>query len=123
MNKYTNIDEYIDNFPSKVQKRLQEIRFIIKDLAPQAEETISYGIAGFKLNGKAFIYFGGFKNHSSLYPFPSGVEKFQKAAEKFKTAKGTLQFPHDKPLPVSLIKQVVKFRMKENKGRQSKNYK
>lgn len=118
--KYSTVDEYIDRFPANVQERLKRIRAIIKEIAPGAEEGISYGIAGLKLHGRYFIYFGGFKNHTSLFPFPSGVESFQKAAEDFKTAKGTLQFQNDKPLPVALIMKVVKFRMKENEGRKKK---
>jgi uncharacterized protein YdhG (YjbR/CyaY superfamily) len=113
MARHTTIDEYIALFSPDVQERLEEIRNIVKQAAPGAEEGISYGIAAYKFHGKYFIYFGGFKYHSSLFPFPSGIEKFQKAAKGFKTAKGTIQFPHDKKLPVGLMKQIVTFRMKE----------
>lgn len=113
MKKPSTIDAYIRDFPEDVQKRLQQIRETIQKLAPEATEVISYGIPTFKLNGY-LVYFGAFKKHIGLYPFPSGIKKFQELSSEYSTAKGTIQFPHDKPLPMDLIKKVVKYRIEEN---------
>lgn len=110
-----NIDEYIASFPEEIQKMLTEIRSVIKKIAPQAEETISYNIPTFKLNGSYLIYFAGWKNHISLYPFSTAMEAAIKEASAYKTpGKGTIQFSTDKPLPIDLITKIVKLRIKEN---------
>ena len=112
--KFEHIDDYIASFPKESQSVLMQIRATIRKAAPGAEEFISYGIPAFRLHGRYLIYFAGFKNHTSLYPAPRGHEAFRKALEKYKGGKGTVQFPLDKPLPVSLITRIVKFRAKEN---------
>jgi uncharacterized protein YdhG (YjbR/CyaY superfamily) len=110
-----NIDEYIAGFPEAVQEILQQIRATIKVAAPEAEETISYAIPAFTLNGRYLVYFAGYKKHIGLYPVPTGNPEFDTAFAPYKTSgKGTVQFPLDKPLPLSLITRIVKFRMKEN---------
>lgn len=109
-----NIDAYIATFPKDVQVLLEQIRKTIKTVAPKAEETISYAIPAFKLNDKAFIYFAGFKKHVSVYPAPTSNPDFEKAFAKYKTSKGTVQFPIDQPIPHALITRIAKFRMKEN---------
>lgn len=108
------VDEYIDSFPKDLQKILQQIRKTIKDAAPEAEESMSYGMPGYKLNGKPLVYFAAFKSHIGFYPTPSGVTEFAKALSDYKTSKGTAQFPLDQPMPLALIKKIVDFRMKEN---------
>src|SRR3990167_2494762 len=113
MKGYKNVDEYIANFPEEIQKRLKEIRKTIKEEAPEAGEKISYGIPSTILNGKYFIYFAGYKNHISLYPVTPAMETSIKEIPEYRTGKGTLQFPIDKPLPVKLIKRIVKVRLKE----------
>jgi uncharacterized protein YdhG (YjbR/CyaY superfamily) len=110
-----SIGEYIKTAPKESQKALKEMRAIIKKMAPAAEEGISYGIPVFKLNGRMFIYIAGYKNHSSIYPAPRKDPDFAEALSAYKGGKGTVQFPNDEPLPVGLVKKLVKFRMRENK--------
>ena len=109
----TTIDEYIAGFPKNVQKLLEEVRTTIKKAAPEAEEAIKYGIPTFILNGN-LVHFGGFKNHIGFYPAPSGIEEFKKELSKYAGAKGSVQFPIDKPMPLALITKIVKFRVKKN---------
>ena len=108
------IDEYIAQFPEDVQEKLQQVRAIVRKAAPATEEKIGYGIPTFTLNGKNLVHFGGFKNHIGFYPAPQGLEEFKKELAGYKGAKGSVQFPLDKPLPVTLIKKIVKFRVKGN---------
>jgi uncharacterized protein YdhG (YjbR/CyaY superfamily) len=111
--KPKNIDEYIIGFPEEIQKILKEIRSTIKKAAPEAEEKISYGMPAFMLNG-ILVYFAAFKNHIGFYALPSGNEAFKKEISAYKTGKGSIRFPLDKPLPLDLITKIVKFRIKEN---------
>ena len=103
------VDEYLATFPPETKILLKKIRATIKAAAPQAEEMISYGIAGYKYHG-ILIYFAGFTNHVSMYPAPRGTEIFKKELSRYKGGKGTVQFPLDKPLPLKLITRIVKFR-------------
>ncbi len=112
-NKVETIDEYIVTFPKNVGDILNKIRETIKEAAPDAEETISYQIPTFKLNGN-LVHFAAFKNHIGFYPTPSGSEAFKKELSIYKLGKGSVQFPFDKPIPFSLIKKIVKYRVKEN---------
>ena len=105
--------------PPAVRKRLKEIRSIVRTLAPAATEKISYQMPAYFLNGN-LIYFAAFKNHIGFYPGTSGVRAFQDEIKNYKSAKGSIQFPHDKPLPTALIKRIVKYRMKENAQRPKK---
>lgn len=116
MNKTTTIDDYISQFPTEVQTKLKEIRKTIKELAPKAAESISYGIAAFKLNDKPVVYFAGFKKHIGIYPFPSGVAAFEKEISQYKTSKGTIQLPLSEPVPLDLIKKIVKHRLENISG-------
>jgi len=111
--KPKNIDEYIMGFPVEVQKTLEQVRKTIKKAAPDAEETISYAMPAFKFYGM-LVYFAAFKNHIGFYALPSGNEAFQKELSGYKTGRGSIQFPLDKPLPLKLITQIVKFRVYEN---------
>ena len=111
---FNSIDEYIETFPEDIQKILKELRETIKAAAPEASETISYGIPTFTLNGKYLIYFAGWKNHISIYPIPTGSEAFNKQISKYVEGKGTLKFPTDKPLPLKLITKMVKLKVAEN---------
>jgi uncharacterized protein YdhG (YjbR/CyaY superfamily) len=112
--KPASIDEYMAGFPKTTQIVLEQIRSIIKNAAPNAEETISYAMPTFTLNNKYLVYFAGYKNHVSLYPAPTGNASFEKQMGPYRSGKGTAQFPLDKPLPIDLIKRIVKYRMKEN---------
>ena len=107
------IDKYIAIFPEDVQAILEKIRATIQNAAPDAEETINYGVPTFTLKGN-LVHFAGFKNHIGFYPTPSGIEKFKKELSKYESAKGSVQFPLDKPIPYALIEKIVKFRVKEN---------
>ena len=110
------IDDYISAFPAGTQKALREIRRAIKDAAPAAEETIKYGVPTFVLNGN-LVHFAAFKNHVGFYPTPSGIAKFKDELSKYKSAKGSVQFPLDAPLPLRLIQRIVKFRVGEARRR------
>lgn len=107
------VDEYLAALPEEVCAVLTQLRKIIKSTAPNAEEAISYGMPGYKYYG-ALVYFAAFKNHCSFFPGSSQVVKLYEELKSFKTAKGTIQFTIDKPLPVTLVKKIVKARLKEN---------
>lgn len=109
----SNIDDYVERFPGEVRKRLQTMRLTIQRAAPGATETISYGIPAFQLNGM-LVWFAAFKNHIGLYPRKTAMAAFKKDLSAYKTAKGSVQFPLDEPLPVGLVSRIVKFRVKEN---------
>jgi uncharacterized protein YdhG (YjbR/CyaY superfamily) len=107
------IDRYINNFPPETQIKLVEIRKIIRDEAPEAEETIKYAMPTYVLHGN-LVHFAAFKNHIGFYPVPSATEAFKKDLSAYKCGKGSVQFPLDKPLPLSLIAEIVRFRVNEN---------
>ena len=109
-----NIDEYIAGFPTDVQGILQEMRSIIRTAAPDAEEAIKYGIPTFVLNGN-LVHFAAFQKHIGFYPTPSGIEEFKDDLSVYHNAKGSVQFPLDKPVPFSLIRKIVKFRVKQSR--------
>ncbi|AQU03476.1 hypothetical protein SDC9_10541 [bioreactor metagenome] len=108
-----SIDKYIQGFPENVQVILRELRQVISEEAPQAVETISYGIPTFKLKGN-LVHFGAFKNHISFFPSSSGITAFEKELSAYEISKGTVRFPLDKPLPFPLIRKIVAFRVNEN---------
>lgn len=108
-----NIDEYIESFPDNVRKVLQKIRKTIQKAAPHAEETISYAIPTFKLNGN-LIYFAGYQNHVSVYPRPRGVKEFEKDLAQHEGGKGTIRFPLDAVIPYELIARVTTYRVQQN---------
>jgi|SRR5688500_5009328 len=112
-NQAANIDAYIAGFPEDVQKKLEQIRATIRKAAPEAEETISYAIPTFKLNGN-LVHFAAFKNHIGFYPTPNAIEAFRKELSVYESAKGSVQFPLNEPLPHELITKIVKFRLKDN---------
>lgn len=110
----TTIDEYIANSPKQTQPILQELRKAIREAAPQATETISWRMPTFKLNGY-LVHFAVYKKHVGFYPAgTSAIEAFRDQLTEYKTSKAAVQFPLDKPLPVDLIKAMVRFRVKEN---------
>ncbi|HTM93477.1 MAG TPA: DUF1801 domain-containing protein [Flavisolibacter sp.] len=118
MKAVKTVEEYLSLFPEPQRKELEKIRKAIKDAAPKAEEVISYGMPGYKLNG-VLVYFGGFKNHCSFFPAGnSAIKKFSVELKAYKTSKGTIQFPLKEPIPVSLIKKMVKERARENEIRE-----
>jgi uncharacterized protein YdhG (YjbR/CyaY superfamily) len=107
-----NIDAYIAAFPADVQRILQEIRSIIRTAAPEAEEAIKYRMPTFVLKGN-LVHFAAFEKHIGFYPTPSGIEAFKDELSAYHHAKGSVQFPLDKPVPFNLIRKIVDFRVKE----------
>ncbi|MGZ3931389.1 MAG: iron chaperone [Bacteroidia bacterium] len=122
--KAESVDAYIRTFPAATQKLLKQIRVTIKKAAPKAEELISYRMPAYKLNGM-LVYFAGYEHHIGFYPTASGVQQFRKEIAAYKSSKGAVQFPLDKPLPLALITRIVKFRVAENlqKVKEKKNKK
>lgn len=113
MKKFRTIDEYISDFPKNVQEVLLKLRETIKRAAPEAKETISYGIPTFKQHGN-LVHFGGFKHHIGFYPAPKGITAFERELKPYIAGKGSVRFPLDKPLPYALVTRIVKFRLQEN---------
>ena len=107
------IDEYIAPWPEEIKAKLRSMRETIQKAAPAAEEAISYQMPTFTLHGN-LVHFAAFKNHIGFYPVPSGLKAFEKELSKFKTGKGSAQFPLDQPLPLALVTKIVKFRVSEN---------
>jgi len=116
MRSYSTVDEYIALAEPKLKKALKDIRKTIKATAPKAEEVISYQIPGYKYHGM-LVFFAGWKNHVSLYPAPWKAEELKKEMSAYEGSKGTIKFPLDKPMPLTLIKKMVKYRMKDNETR------
>lgn len=105
------VDKYIAGFPGDIQERLCAIRKIILELAPQATERICMRMPTYDLNGKWLVHFAAFKNHIGFYPQPEDITAFKEKLSGYKTSKGAVQFPHNKPLPTDLIREIVKFRV------------
>ncbi len=116
------IDKYIAAFPEEIQQRLNQIREVIRRAAPDATEKISYMMPTFYLNGN-LVHFAAFKNHIGFYPAPSGIAAFKKELSLYKSAKGSAQFPHNQPLPLELVREIVKFRFGEFGGEKSEEEK
>ena len=113
---FNSIDEYIMQFPEDVQRILYELRRVIKESAPEAEEKISYQMPTFYLYGN-LVHFAAYKKHIGFYPAPSGIEAFKEELSKYKGAKGSVQFLITEHVPYELIKRIVKFRVDENKSK------
>ena len=109
----STVDMYISNFPKDIQLRLEQIRATIMKAAPKAEEGISYQMPAYKYKG-LLAYFAGYKNHIGFYPMPDVLKEFKKEISVYKNAKGSVQFPNDEKLPLSLVTKMIKFRMKLN---------
>ncbi len=111
--QYTTVDEYLAMFPKEISDKLQIIRMIIKETAPEAIETISYQMPAFKHKGM-LVYFAAFEKHIGFYPGSSGVLHFEHELKAYKTSKGTLQIPHSSEIPIEVIRKIVAFRLREN---------
>lgn len=109
------IEAYIASFPEEVRLKLEGLRAAIRSAAPNAEERISYRMPAFFLEGP-LIYFAAFKDHIGFFPTPSGVRAFRRELADFATSTGTVRFPLDKPLPLGLVKRIVRFRVRENRS-------
>jgi uncharacterized protein YdhG (YjbR/CyaY superfamily) len=110
---FNSMDEYIATFPVEVQVLLEELRATIKAAAPEAEEKISYQMPTFFLTGN-LVHFAAYKKHIGFYPSSSGIQAFKRELSAFKGAKGSVQFPLDRPLPLELVGRIVKYRVAEN---------
>ncbi len=110
------IDDYVAGFPPEVQAILQQIRQIVHDAAPEAEEAIKYQMPTFVLHGN-LVHFAAYRQHIGFYPTPSATEAFQQALAPYKGGKGSIRFPLDQPIPYDLIRQIVAFRVAENQAR------
>mgnify|MGYP000858883395 CR=1 FL=1 len=121
-NTPSTTDEYIASFPDDIQLILNKVRATIRQAAPDAEESIGYGMPAYKLKGRPLVYFAGYKGHIGFYATPSGHTEFAKELSKYKQGKGSVQFPLDQPMPYDLIAQIVEFRVVENleKGKKKK---
>lgn len=107
---FTSIDEYIASFPADIQERLRQMRAVIREAAPEAQEKISYQMPTFFLHGN-LVHFAAFKNHIGFYPAPRGIEAFKDELAAYEGAKGSVQFPLDQPLPLDLVRRIVQFRV------------
>ncbi len=112
-NAVTDVSSYISGFPAGTGKLLKQLRDIIRKAAPDAEELISYGMPAYKYHG-VLVYFAGYEKHVGFYPTPSVIKEFAEKIARYKYSKGAVQFPLDEPIPVALVTQMVKFRIKEN---------
>jgi uncharacterized protein YdhG (YjbR/CyaY superfamily) len=111
------IDAYIAQFPPETQRVLQQTRELIHEHAPDATEVMSYAIPTFDLNGRHLVHFAGYEHHIGFYPIPTGMEAFKDELSRYKTGKGSVQFPLSEPLPRDLIARIVDFRVAENLAR------
>lgn len=111
--QFKTIDEYIDTFPKKVEYILQKLRQTTKQSAPKAEETISYQIPTFKLKGN-LVHFAAYKNYIGFYPKSSAIEAFKKELSQYEIAKGSIEFPINKPIAFDPVRKIVEYRVKEN---------
>jgi len=117
--KFKNIDDYIASFPENVQRKLRKLRSAIKEAAPEAEESISYGMPTFKLNGN-LVHFAAYKKHIGFYLPSSVIFAFKEKLSVYKQSQGAVQFPIDRPMPLDTVIEMVRFRVKENLSRDAK---
>ncbi|GAB6991821.1 iron chaperone [Paenibacillus pini] len=108
-----SMDEYISKYPTEVQEIMQTLRKVIHEAAPDAKEKMSYQMPTFELYGN-LVHFAAYKNHIGFYPTPSGIEAFKEELSSYKGAKGSVQFPLNKPMPYDIISRIVTFRVAEN---------
>jgi uncharacterized protein YdhG (YjbR/CyaY superfamily) len=105
---------YLESLPASSRRELKKMRAAIRSVAPKAVEEMAYGIPVFKLDGRALVYYGAWKHHTSLYPITPRTTRAHAAAVRgYETGKGTIRFPLDEPMPVALVKRLVKTRMAE----------
>jgi uncharacterized protein YdhG (YjbR/CyaY superfamily) len=110
----SNVDRYIADFPLETRRKLQQVRNAVRRAEPKAEEIISYGMPSYKLNGLGLLSFAGYKHHIGLYPAPAGDAKFNARLARYRAAKSTVRFPLDEPIPLDLVAEIVRLRVKDN---------
>lgn len=109
---YESIDEYIASYPPPIQRTLRQVRLTIRKVAPDAQEVMKYGIPTFVYH-ENLVHFGGFQKHLGFYPTPDGISEFADELASYESAKGSVQFPYDRPIPFDLITKIVRFRVKQ----------
>jgi uncharacterized protein YdhG (YjbR/CyaY superfamily) len=109
-----DFDDYRKRFPKDAQRALREVRLAVKKAAPRAQETISYNLPAFALDGKPVVWFGAFKAHIGFYPGAAAIAAFENDLSKYETARGSARFPLDRPLPLGLITRIVKFAVRRS---------
>ena len=109
----SEVDEYLDQFDGEIRSRLIQLRKLVRGEVPEAVESLSYGLVGYKLNDKPLVYFGGFAHHVGFYVTPNGHEAFAEEFAKYKQGKGSVQLPLDQSLPVALIRRVIRYRKEQ----------
>ena len=120
--KFKSVSEYLSAFPAETRERLSTLRELIREAAPDAEETISYNMPAFRLR-RILVYYAAFQNHISLFPPGTAISFFKDKLADYHTSRGTIQFPHDKKLPLTLIRQVVKYRVREEREHEASRVK
>lgn len=118
--KPENIDQYIAGFAPDVQEKLKSIRKLVHDTIPEAVETISYQMPAFKYNGKILVYFAAFKNHIGFYATPEANLAFKDELSEYKTTKGTIQLPYNKPIPMELLRKIILYKATFNEIKKKK---
>lgn len=114
-----NVDKYIEQFPPEIRELLEQMRATVRAAAPDAEESISYAIPSYKLNGM-LVHFAAFSKHVGFYPGAGAIAAFPDELAGYKTSKGTVQFPFRKPLPLELVTRIVRFRIEQNLEKKKK---
>jgi len=120
MNKVGSIDEFINTYPKDIQDILRELRETIRKAAPEAQEKISYGIPTFTFNGN-LVHFSAYDKHIGFYPGAGAIETFKSELKPYDTAKGTVRFPLDEPLPLALVRKITLYRVKQNSQKTHKS--
>ena len=116
----SEVDDYLAEVPSEARATLEKLRKTIKAVVPGAVEVISYQIPTFKLNGRMLVSYAAFKDHCSFFPGAAPIKAHEDELKSYKTSKGTIRFPTSKPLPATLVKKLVRMRIKENEARAKK---
>jgi uncharacterized protein YdhG (YjbR/CyaY superfamily) len=116
MGPVNSVDEYLGHFSGEVRERLESMRALVTAAAPDAVETMAYGMPAYKLDGKPLVYFAGYDNHIGFYATPNGHEAFAEEFARYKQGKGSVQFPNTEPLPNDLVTRVVEFRCSDVRG-------
>lgn len=119
--KLNSVDDYIADFPPDIQAILTKIRSLVKKTAPDAVESMAYGMPGYKTNGKPLVYFAAYKEHIGFYATPTGHAKFAEELSRYKQGKGSVQFPLKEDMPYDLIVRIIEFRLVENSQKKGKN--
>ena len=115
--KFKTVSEYISTFPPTTQRLLKALRKTVKEAVPDGKEVISYNMPAIKMHG-VLVYYAGYKNHIGFYPTGSGVAAFEKELATYEGSTGTVRFSIDQPLPLSLIRKIVTFRLKQDREKE-----